>query len=88
MSKSTTKQRYSGFVTLVESVAHELYSKSEWEEAEADPCFLLKTDMLTNVYDTAFTRNPKAFDNIQWINDDNGMPAWVRPGVEWSPDLD
>lgn len=78
-------KKYSGFVTLVESVADELYSKDEWEQAEGSIFF--KTDMLGNVYQTAYERNPNAFDNIQWINDDNGCPAWVRPGVEWQSEL-
>lgn len=87
-TKTRRKQKqYSGFVNLVEAVAAELYTEAEWKEAiENDsPLGFEHFDMLTEVYELAFRREPEAFDSIQWINTEYGMPAWVRPGVEWEP---
>jgi len=81
------QRKYKGFVSLVEAVADELYTKKQWDDArEASPLQTVMLDMLENVYDTAFTRQPETFNGIQWINSDFGIPAWVRPGVKWEPE--
>jgi hypothetical protein len=81
------QETYADFISLVETVASDLYSKDEWEAAEQNgsPLNLEHYEMLQEVYDTAYGRDPDAFKGIQWINSDYGMPAWVRPGVEWEP---
>ena len=88
MAKSTQK-KYAGFVSIVETIASELYSKKQWEDVTADESNhglnMEHLSMLEEVYSTAYTRNPDVFNGIQWINSDYGMPAWVRPGVEWEP---
>jgi hypothetical protein len=40
------------------------------------------------IYSTAYDRRPELFNKLQWINNDDGMPLWVRPGVEWKPEYD
>lgn len=91
MVSNTKKQKkYQAFVSHIESVAADLYSKDEWDEARKDTGSLGMEllDMQTNVYDKAFETKPETFNGIQWINSDFGIPAWVRPGVEWSPSDD
>ena len=39
-----------------------------------------------DVYGEAYDRRPELFDKLLWINDEDGMPLWVRPGVDWIPD--
>jgi len=85
-TKTQTKhqQKYAGFISLVEGVAEELFTKDEWLEAEQDDGLQLEHfGMLSEVYSTAFERDPEAFAGIQTISSDYGLPAWVRPGVEW-----
>lgn len=55
-----------------------------------DPDNTEDLDYLTRcaVFETAFERRPELFEKLSWINDDDGMPLWVRPGVEWSPDYE
>lgn len=79
------ERKYAGFIQLVENVAAELYSQDEWEEASNSdsPLNVDHLSMLSSVYATAYGRDPEAFNGIQWINSDYGIPAWVRPGVEW-----
>lgn len=86
-TKTKKKERFAPFLNLVEAVAEELYTKAEWQEAidNDGPLQMTHLEMLSEVYDKAFERDPEAFGNIQWINSEYGMPAWVRPGVEWSP---
>jgi hypothetical protein len=81
------QKKYAGFIGLVEGVAAELYTKDQWEDAidNGSPLNLEHYEMLQEVYETAYERDPSAFKGIQWINSDYGMPAWVRPGVEWEP---
>lgn len=86
-TKTNNEQRYAGFLSLVEAVAAELYSQDEWKQASEDDKGLQLDhyNMLSEVYTTAFERDPSVFKGIQWINSEYGMPAWVRPGVEWTP---
>ena len=82
------ERKYAGFIQLVEGVAQELYTQDEWSKASEDDSGLNieHLDMLSTVYSTAFQRDPDSFKGIQWINSDYGIPAWVRPGVEWEHD--
>jgi hypothetical protein len=84
-AQKQAKKAYAGFIDLVEGIAAELYTQSQWEDAieNGSPLNLEHYEMLQEVYDTAYERDPDAFKGIQWINSDYGMPAWVRPGVEW-----
>ena len=85
-----TQRKYKDFISLIESVSEELYSKAQWDEARAEPdcAFMALVDMETHVYETAYARQPDAFKGIQWINATNGeLPAWVRPGVDWEPNV-
>jgi len=79
------------FAELVDQISLELFTKDQWEEAnQVDGLLGLSetTDMMCQVLDVAFERNPNVFESIQWINSDYGFPLWVRPGVEWSPEDD
>jgi hypothetical protein len=79
--KEDPQLKYAGFISLVEGVAEELYPGAS-KVADENP---LALDCLSHIYDTAFERNPDAFKGIQSIDSEYGLPAWVRPGVEWEP---
>lgn len=73
-------------VQLIDKLSEELYSKDEWESARGLDSLLGMMDvnlMIEEVIDTAFNRKPELFENIRWFNDENGLPIWVRPDVEW-----
>lgn len=83
--KTKTQKKYQSFVSHIETVAADLYSKNEWDAArEEGGLQMTLLDMQSTVYDKAFETKPETFNGIQWINSDYGVPAWVRPGVEWS----
>ena len=88
--KTKKQKKYQAFVSHIESVAADLYSQAEWDNArkETEGLGMTLLDMQTTVYDKAFETKPETFNGIQWINSDFGIPAWVRPGVEWSPSDD
>jgi hypothetical protein len=69
----------------------ELYSDDEWQVGLAQfEKIGLSTelyDMRCHVLETVFEESPDLFEGIDWMNDDNGMPLWVRPGVKWIPDF-
>lgn len=84
--RRNNQHKYASFATLCEGVAAELYSQAEWDKVNGNEAYISSAyhEMLSEVYDLAFERKPEAFEGIQWINSDDGIPAWVRPGVEWS----
>lgn len=82
------QRKYKDFVDLIENVSLEMFSKDQWDKARADNISLELNLMQSAVYDKAFERKPEAFTGIQWINSTDGItPAWVRPGVDWEPDV-
>jgi hypothetical protein len=88
---TTTIVHQDEFAELVDQISLELFTKEQWEEAgQFDDLMGTSdsTDMLCQVLDAAFERNPDVFESIQWINSDYGFPLWVRPGVEWEPEND
>lgn len=85
---ATKAQNYTGLVHLIERTSDRLYSKDEWKEADKETetnVGFKYYDMLSSVYDTAFAEDPSAFEGVYWINSDDGLPVWVRPGVNWQP---
>jgi hypothetical protein len=75
-------------VEYIEKRSAELYSKERWEPLQKQHndiglCTELY-DLRCDVVETCFTERPELFEGIQWINDENGMPLWVKPGVEWT----
>ena len=44
--------------------------------------------MRCSVLEALFEEQPELFEGSSWMNDDNGMPLWVRPGVTWIPDFE
>jgi hypothetical protein len=88
---TTTITHKDEFAELVDHISLELFTKEQWEEAGQFDDLMGTSDsadMLCQVLDVAFERNPDVFDSIQWINSDYGFPLWVRPGVEWEPEND
>jgi hypothetical protein len=84
----TFQPDYSDFQQFAESVGLELFSKEQWDNAHAHSnsisfLNLEANEMLETVYSTAYERRPELFESIQWINDEAGLPIWVKPGVEW-----
>jgi hypothetical protein len=76
---------------LIDSISTELFSKDDWDEARGTDSLIGSTeynDMLSQVLDAAFNRQPESFKGMQWINTEWGFPLWVRPGVEWEPEED
>jgi hypothetical protein len=76
----------------VEKRSAELYPKEVWDPLEKQYediglCTELY-DLRCEVIETCFEEKPELFEGIQWINDANGMPLWVKPGVEWRLDDD
>jgi hypothetical protein len=78
----------SEFQDFAQQVGLELYSKDQWDavtdNSDSIPFLNLEAnEMYENVYSTAYQRRPELFDSIRWINDEAGLPIWVKPGVEW-----
>jgi len=78
--------------SAIELVSAELYSKSEWaphlEQFDKIGLSIDLYDMRLEVIAEVYERFPELFEDIEYLNDENGMPLWVRPGVTWTPDLD
>lgn len=76
----------------IELVSAELFPKEQWDKftAQYEQIGLSNDlyEMRWEVLATVFERDPELFEGINWINDDNGMPLWVRPGVNWIPDFE
>ena len=70
------------FKEIVEAVGRELYPDAKPESIFVE--FVRSEE----IYATAFERDPDAFEGVQWVNNEDGMPVWVRPGVEWQTDLE
>lgn len=76
---------------FVEKISLELYPKEEWDRLNAEQerrtiaPFELNI-MREEVYEECFKQKPELFEGVQWINSDEGMPLWVREGVEWIPE--
>ena len=81
---------YDDLAAAIDKKAEELFPKEEWDkyQAQYDRIGLCTElyDMRCSVLETLFEEQPELLADIPWINDDNGMPLWVRPGVTWIPD--
>lgn len=44
-------------------------------------------EMQCSVFEEAFERKPELFDGIRWVDTEDGMPLWVRPGENWTSEL-
>ena len=85
----TTTIQEDKFAKEIDKLSLSLYDKETWTERRETynkvgidiPYY----DMQCEVFDTLFSQQPDLFVNYQWINDETGMPLWVRPGVEWVP---
>ena len=58
-------------------------SRSNYEQIGIDIEYY---DMQCAAFDALFEEKPQLFEDYQWINSEDGMPLWVRPGVDWKPD--
>lgn len=75
--------------SYIDSIASELFTIKEWENARGIDQFMGLIDSYGMVEETvrvAYERRPDIFDGINWINSDLGFPLWVREGVEWQPE--
>ena len=84
----TFQPDFSEFQDFAQKIGLELYSKEQWDSVTDDsdslPFLNLEAnEMYENVYATAYERRPELFDSIHWINDEAGLPIWVKPGVDW-----
>ena len=75
------------FGAAIASMADRLYDETVWTkrkenyEAVGIDCKLYQ--MQCEVFEKLYNEQPDYFTGYQWINSDDGMPLWVRPGVEW-----
>jgi hypothetical protein len=76
--------------TAIEKRSAELFTEDEWrphiEQCERLGLCTELYDMRCHVIETVYSEQPELFEGVTWMNDDNGMPLWVRPGVTWMPD--
>jgi len=74
----------------IDQRAKALYTEHEWTVAQrAYECLGISIEyyeMQCEVFDALYEDKPELFTEYQWINADDGMPLWVRPGVEWIPE--
>jgi hypothetical protein len=83
---------YDQLVKAIDERSAEIYTNEEWTEVhdiqeQTGLSFELNV-MRSHVLDVLFEEKPYLFQGIRWMNDDSGMPLWVRPGVEWQLDTD
>lgn len=84
-----TETNVTELADFVDDLSLKVYPKEQWESVMELDNFagqLELNDMQTEVLDTAFKERPDLFENMQWINTEEGLPLWVRPGVDWSPE--
>lgn len=78
------------FAKALDQKANELYTKDEWAKRRARYDLVgLDTgyyDMQCETYGAVYDENPDLFEGCEWINSEDGMPLWVRPGTRWIPD--
>lgn len=84
--------KYAALGTAIDERGLSLYPQEEWDKVNAEYdkrgiCFELNC-MLEDTITDLFGTNPELFEGANWINDDNGLPLWVREGVEWKPDTE
>lgn len=88
-SKTNNTTVVNEFSNYVDNLSFEVFPKEEWDEVMKLEGFAghhALYDMQTEVLETAFYKRPDLFENMQWINTEEGLPLWVRPGVDWSPE--
>lgn len=66
------------FKALIEAVSLDLFP----DAANQEYTHFERYDKQQEVFAVAFERDPEAFDGIQFLNDEDGLPLWVRPGYE------
>jgi hypothetical protein len=81
----TKAKPYKGLVRLIERIAAEMYSDEEWQKAEQAGIGMTYNFMLSDVYAAAYEKDPDSFEGVNWVNSEDGLPVWVRPGVNWQP---
>lgn len=78
------------FSQAIDRKSLELYPKSNWETSRKNYDSLGLDieyyDMQCATFDALYEEDPALFDGFQWINSEDGMPLWVRPGIDWIPD--
>jgi hypothetical protein len=83
---------YDQLVKAIDERSAEIYTKEQWTEAhdiqEQTGLNFDLNEMCNHVLGVLFEEKPYLFQGIRWMNDDSGMPIWVRPGVEWQLDTD
>jgi hypothetical protein len=85
---------YPGLTELLEATCASIFPNNEINDAaeraaSGDHIALMEyEDMLAQVLDASFSREPKLFGEIMWVDSDLGTPMWVRPGTTWRPDTE
>ena len=83
---------YQELIAAIEKKSAELFTEEEWQkyQEQYDRIGLCTElyDMRCSVLEALFEEQPELFEGSSWMNDDNGMPLWVRPGVTWIPDYE
>ena len=85
----TTTIQETNFAEALDKMSYALYNEDEWtkhrNKFESVGIDIAYYDMQCEVFDRLYEEQPTLFTNYQWINDETGMPLWVRPGVDWIP---
>lgn len=86
---ATTTTHEQQFAKALDDMSLSLYDQKVWKERRAKHedvgIDFAYYDMQCEVFEKLYNETPDLFQNYQWINDDSGMPLWVRPGVNWVP---
>ena len=83
---------YKDLEDAIEQVSAELFTKDEWQahlsRYEDIGLSIDLYEMRVEVLAEVFERSPDLFNDMAYMNNENGMPLWVRPGVTWTPEQD
>lgn len=81
---------YSELDRLSHEIGLTLYTQEEWDKAIAESeekgIFFEHNAMVEEALAATFAKHPEVFEGIDYINSDEGLPLWVREGVEWEPE--
>lgn len=66
---------------LIDSVGQEMFPNGLPEDPSVLPNFSDSCDVIQ----AAFERDPEAFEGINSVENEAGLPIWVREGYDWQP---
>ena len=64
--------------SLLKAISNELYP----DAADQNFSHFERYDKEQEIFALAFEREPEAFDGLRFLNNEDGLPVWIRPGYE------